>query len=138
MEEMGALVWWGEGPPGLPGSAPGRRAGEVGRWAAESASWRAGAPVLEQQDPEQLVSGLRPDLLLVDKPIQQLVGHSCQGGLRQIQEDGTCKGWRGEPDGRTVALRPATTPHTHAGLGEGPRGAYPWQRLSAAPGGSRK
>lgn len=42
----------------------------------ESRSWQAGAPVLEQQDPEQEVSVLRPNLLLVDKLIQQLVGHS--------------------------------------------------------------
>lgn len=87
----------------------------------ESRSWRAGAPVPEQQDPEQQVSGLRPDLLLVDEPVQQLVGHSCQGGLWQIQEDGTCKGWRAELDGWTVAPRPATAPYVQV-LGRGPAG----------------
>lgn len=45
------------------------------------------APAFEQQDPEQLLSVLRPDLLLVDKPVQQLAGHPGQGGLRQVQED---------------------------------------------------
>lgn len=84
--------------------ARGRWAGEAAPWGAESRSGRAGAPVFEQQDPEQLLSVLRPDLLLVDEPIQQLVGHSCQGGLRQVQEDGPCRPRRGQPVGRIAAL----------------------------------
>lgn len=77
----------------------------------ELGSEQAGAPVFEQQDPEQLIPVLRPDLILVDKPIQQLVGHSGQGGLWQVQEDSPCRKWRGELDGLTVALLP-TEPHT--------------------------
>lgn len=63
----------------------------MGHLGVESGSGQAGAPVFEQQDPEQLVSVLRPDLILIDKPIQQLVGHSSQGGLCQVQEDSPCR-----------------------------------------------
>ena len=100
----------GEGPPGPLGRARGRRAGEVGLLAVEPRSWQTGAPVLEQQGPEQCLSVVRPDQILVDKPVQQLVGHPRQGSLWQVQEDSTCKGWRGEPGGRTLALLPSTKP----------------------------
>ena len=99
-------------------------------------SGQAGAPVFEQQDPKQLLSVLRPDLLLVDKPVQQLVGHSSQGGLWQIQEDSPCRPRRGELVSWTmVLLLPASL---MCGGYRGAQQAHPWRRLSAAPGGSRK
>ena len=88
-----------EGPPGPPGRAWGRRAGEMGPVGVESRAWQAGAPVFEQQDPEQIFSVLRLDLPLEDKPVQQLAGHPGQGFLWQVQEDSTCRQGRGEQAG---------------------------------------
>lgn len=59
----------------------------MGPVGVESRAWQAGAPVFEQQDPEQIFSVLRLDLPLEDKPVQQLAGHPGQGFLWQVQED---------------------------------------------------
>ena len=105
----------------------------MGLLAAEPRSWQTGAPVLEQQGPEQCLSVVRPDQILVDKPVQQLVGHPHQGSLWQVQEDSTCKGWRGEPGGRTLALLPSTEPQV-----QGRRGARRGSPLAKALRSSRR
>lgn len=96
-------LWKKSGPqPGGGGSAwtPRESLGQVG-WdqgpvGEEPRVWQAEAPVFEQQGPEQGLSVFRPDLPLEDKPVQQLHDHPGQGFLWQVQEDSTCRQWRGE------------------------------------------
>ena len=109
------------GGEGLPGRAWGRRAGEVGSVGMGSRAQQAGAPVFQQQDPEQIVSVVWLDLPLEDKPVQQLVGHLGQGFPRQIQKDSTCRQWRDELAG------PAPPPPSSRLYMQGCRGfTYPW------------
>lgn len=79
-----------------------------------SRAQQAGAPVFQQQDPEQIVSVVWLDLPLEDKPVQQLFGHLGQGFHRQIQKDSTCRQWRGELAGPAPAPSPQQA--LHAGL----------------------
>lgn len=53
----------------------------MGPLGVESGSQQAAAPVFEQQDPEQFFLILRPNQPIIDKAVQQVLGHPGQGGL---------------------------------------------------------